>query len=156
MDAASYNAKIVKEDEIGACVIRMQHDTASLNDVAGVINMMLKSEDFRARCSVLGNMASHLPQRKREENAEAMGHLIFSKHHPLEEAPEPGEDWVQVDPRFIVQCSPMRDSDWGEHFDAKYSKQDAMSEAKASPYVQTLIHAVEDMWNVPGHLIKNR
>lgn len=146
----------VNEDEIGVSVIRMQNDTASMNEVAAVLNMLIKSEDFRERCRVLGKMVAHLPRRKLEENAEASAHLIFAKHLPAEEAPEPGRDWVRVDPRFIVQGSPMRDSIWASHFDAKYSAHDAMSEATASPYVQAILGTIEEMWNVPGHLLNKR
>lgn len=144
----------VNENDVGAAVIRLQHDTASMGDVAQVANILIASRSFRERCSVLGQMAGHLPERKRQENAEALCSIIFEKHAPAEEAPAFTEGrWVAVSPMFIVDSSPMQGGAWDAHFQATYAKSRAMQAAKVSPYCAEIIRSVEEMWGLSGHLL---
>ncbi len=150
----------VNEKEIGAAVLRLQHDQATEADVAAVCNMIVRSPEFRDRCSVLGAMANHLPARKREENAEAMGHVVFEKHPPAEEQdaewdPE-GENsaWGTPTARWIVQSGPMRGTHWVPHFEAvEYAPSDAIKSCRLSPYATAVVRAIEEMWGLESHLI---
>jgi hypothetical protein len=147
---------VVNEDEIGAAVIRLQHDNATEGDLDAVIRMVLKSAAFRERCQLLGHIAKHLPERKRQENAEAMACVAFCKHGPMEEisaSQEEKEKWPKATPVFIIQAAPAKDNKWEDHLLAQYAKSNRASWARLSPYAQAIVRAVEEMWGVKGHLL---
>lgn len=132
---------------------------ASLEDAYLLIDHIMTSKEFRARCGTLFSLVSEVEEAPRKNSLRALIILMQSKRHPLLEAPRASsgkidfESYRAMTPEYTGLCAPLPMSPWKDHVEAKYKANASAEWVRVSPYLAELIQALELLFGVPGALL---
>ena len=148
--------------DFGSSLFKVQGEEASPADTMSVLQAIVENKDARMKCGGLSTFIRDLPLAQREERAQSMVSIYFSVH-----APPPWEDEKQphgspttnigwaVTPAFANTVCPPPFSKWKNHIQAVYDKRGKASSATVvSREVASILHAIEQLWGVSGHLLR--
>ena len=131
---------------------------ASKSDAFDIIDAIMGSKEFRARCSALSNLSSDVPIEARKQACRALLILMVSKKLPGEDPPLDGDKPDYTTYRAATQeyaslAAPRPNTRWSAHVQASYKKSAAAEWVKVSPYLAELIEAFEALFGVQGSLL---
>lgn len=145
---------------IGGALLRLlgSADSAdpvsTMADVSLVLNEILTSEEMRARCSTISSLVQDASQETRTNIARALSIILVTRFEPKEGPSADKDQYKPTTPIYAALCSPLPKSGWNDHIETKRKNSGAAEYAFLSPYLFSLIAAVEDLLNVQGHLLK--
>ena len=142
------------EEELGAAILRAQADDATWSDLRLIVETIMTSEEFRrARLPLIGTFTAEIEQATREQYCRAMAMILLSDYRP----PSPSVDKaVQTTTSYFVKnCAPAPRGLWESqgHIDAAWTSRGQAQSVAVSPYLTSILQALEAMWNCKGHLI---
>lgn len=150
-------------DDFGSSLFKVQGEEATPADTLSVLQAIVESKDARAKCGGLSGFVRDLPVALREERAQNMASIYFSVHAPPPWEDETGKPhgspttnigWAAT-PAFVNTTCPPPFSKWKNHVKAVYDKRGKASSAVVVNHeVAAILHAIEQLWGVPGHLLR--
>lgn len=157
-----------EEKNVGGALLRVlgsaTRDTntpspASMADAFLLIDSVLTSQDFRARCAMLSKLVEEVDESARKNSLRALIILMQSAKGPLVEASRKSDGKIDYDnfrpmtPEYTSLCAPLPRSRWADHVEAKYRNNASAEMVRVSPYLAEMIAALELLFAVPGSLL---
>lgn len=143
--------------DIGGAILRAQTGRARESDIYAIIRRLLDDADFReARVGAVGQLTAEIPEFERQEICRAMAILLLADFKPPASMVVDRTEYHHTTPPFVRYCAPSPGGPWQEmgHIQAEYNSKAQAKYVQVSPYLRDLLRALEDMWNVGGHLLK--
>ena len=140
--------------DFGSSLFKVHSGTASLADVLSVVRLLEESASVRERCSALSNFVSDMPESARSGNCEAVASIFFAHSAIPEKVEAPAKHAYQATAWFTRMICPPPKSRWQAHVAAHYDKKGHPLRATISEPVGDVLRAIENLWGVPGHLIR--
>ena len=140
--------------DFGSSLFKVQSGTASFADVLSVLRLLEESPSIRERCSALSGLVSDMPEPERAGNCEAIASIFFAHSTIPEKSETPPRHAYLATARFTRECCPPPKSRWVTHVQAHYDRKGNPTRAVISDDVGQVLHAIENLWGVPGHLVR--
>jgi len=136
-----------------------RENKATMDDAYKVIDAIIVSSDFRARCNTLSTMLQEYEMSARKNSLRALVIIMQSQRGPLLEAPRDANGKIDyksyraMTAEYTSLCAPLPKSRWADHVEAKYRSNAAAEMVRVSPYLAEIIAAMEQLFGAPGSLL---
>lgn len=132
---------------------------ASKSDAFDLIDAVMASGEFRARCSALANLSSDVPIEARKQTCRALLILMVHMRPPGEAAPRNDDGtldyskYINTTQEYASLAAPRPNTLWSDHVHASYKRSAAAEWVKVSPYLAELIESFETLFGIRGALL---
>jgi hypothetical protein len=149
-------------DRIGAALIKIigsaalkegEPNPASLDDAMALVDTILTSEDFRARCGAMASLSSEIAIAARKQTCRALLILMVTRREPLALPDVPKEQYLNTTQEYASLAAPLPGGAWSAHVEANYKPSGAAEYVRVSPYLGERVRAFEALFGVGGSLL---
>jgi hypothetical protein len=144
---------MISNEDFGSSLFKLQGEEATPADTLSVLSSIVLNPETREKCGGFSRFSRDLPIQRRHDFAESMVAVYLAVHAP----PEGGRMscTCAASPAFVSRCCPPPFSRWKNHIEGRYDKRGKASSAIIrSDTVYSVLTAIEQLWAVPGHLVK--
>jgi hypothetical protein len=134
----------------GATLLRLQGGSIYASDLAEIAAELLNTE-FRARCASIGALFADT-EEERGVQCLALARYLLAKINPPEDAVRRDLPYRSVSLAFVKKCRPVSMWRWEDHIRLDANIDNPL--VSIDTYLFDILCAVEDLYRVPGKLVR--